>query len=350
MQPKYLAGMAAGALLVAGMATGPTSALAAAHAKHNRGVVSNTTMENKQAVKGVWTPARMAAAKPLPASALQRKTGARTPKATASPAARPITVQPATGSLAVGPARTTAPVGKVGQSVRMSRPYRTLESRTNAKVFLEQDGGYYVCSGTLVNSPSKNMVSTAGHCVSDGNGHWSSNILVVPAYSSKCDGCNNAPFGVWYGSNETTRTQWHYDSNLLQDVGYITLDKNSAGKNAVSLLGGRGTKWNLRRGQTFTAMGYPQAAPFNGSSQYKSRSSLIRNDDPSRGYWTGPKTMAIWSNMTGGASGGAWMANGFQNGLNSYRYISGPKADSRQIYGPYFGTAAHNLFSYTVNL
>jgi V8-like Glu-specific endopeptidase len=350
MQPKYLAGMTAIALLAAGMATGPTTALAAAHAKHNRGVVSNLTMENKQAVKDVWTPERMAAAKPLPVNARQLKTGARAVTATPSPVGRPSTVEPARGSLPVGRARATAPVGKLGQAVRVARPYRTLGSRTNAKVFLEQDGGYYVCSGTLVNSPTKNMVSTAGHCVSDGNGHWSSNILVVPAYSSKCDGCDNAPFGVWYGSNETTRTQWHYDSNLLQDVGYITLDKNSAGKNAVALLGGRGTKWNLRRGQTFTAMGYPAAAPFSGSSQYKSRSQLIRNDDPSGGYWTGPRTMAIWSNMTGGASGGAWMANGYQNGLNSYRYISGPKADPRQIYGPYFGNAAHNLFTYTVHL
>jgi V8-like Glu-specific endopeptidase len=348
MHVKYLAGTAAIALLAAGMATGPTTALATAHAKQDRGVVSNTTMENKQAVKSVWTPERMAAAKPLPVNATQLKTGARAAKATPSPAGRPSAVQPARGSLAVGAARATAPVGKIGQAVRIPRPYGTLASRTNAKVFLKQDGGYYVCSGTLVNSPTKNMVSTAGHCVSDGNGHWSSDILVVPAYSSKCDGCDNAPFGVWYGSAVTTRTQWHYNSNLLQDVGYITLDKNSAGKNAVSLLGGRGTKWNLRRGQTFTAVGYPAAAPFTGSSQYKSRSLLVRNDDPSGGYWTGPKTMAIWSNMTGGASGGAWMANGYQNGLNSYRYISGPKANARQMYGPYFGTAARNLFSYTV--
>jgi hypothetical protein len=37
--------------------------------------------------------------------------------------------------------------------------------------------------------------------------------------------------------------------------------KNSAGKNAVSLMGGRGTKWNLRRGHTFTAVGYPLPHP-----------------------------------------------------------------------------------------
>jgi V8-like Glu-specific endopeptidase len=349
MQPRYLAGIAAIALLAAGTATGPTTALAAIHAKPKRGVISNMTAETKQAVKNVWTPKRMASAKPLAVHVSQFKARQGTAKAVLSKVGRHSTVQPARGSLAVGAARATAPAAKARQAVRVPRPYRTFVSRTNAKVFLEQDGGYYVCSGTLVNSPTKNMVSTAGHCVSDGNGHWSSNVLVVPAYSSKCDGCDNAPFGIWYGSSLTTRTQWHYDSNLLQDVGYITLDRNKAGRNAVSLLGGRGTKWNLSRGQTFTAMGYPQAAPFNGSSQYRSRSLHIRNDDPSGGYWVGPKTMAIWSNLTGGASGGAWMARGYQNGLNSYRYISGPQANSHQMYGPYFGTAARNLFRYTVN-
>ena len=350
MQLKYPVGVAALALLAAGTAAGPTTAIAAHDKRPDNVVASNTTSQTQLAAKRVWTPERMAAAKPMNVDVAQLKSRIGTTMAAPEPLGAPRAVRPARGSLAAGINQRTTSLAEGWQARRIPRPYHTVTSRTNAKVFFKRSGGYYVCSGTLVNSATKNMVSTAGHCVSNGNGTWSNNVLVVPAYSSKCDTCRNAPLGVWHASNLTTKSEWHYEANVLQDIGYITLHTNNAGKNAVSLLGGRGTRWNVSRFQTFNAMGYPHASPFNGNSQFKSVSRRIRDDDPSGGYWPGPNTIAIWSNMTGGSSGGAWMANGYQNGLNSYRYISGPKADKRQIYGPYFGGAAHRLFRYTADL
>jgi hypothetical protein len=196
-----------------------------------------------------------------------------------------------------------------------ARPYTNLPDRLNVKIFFTgASGGNYVCSGTIVNSATKRMVSTAGHCVSDGLGRFHSNFIVVPGYSSQCNGCGDAPFGRWSARFVTTTTEWHSFSNFKQDVGYIvTNDRN--GVRIVDRLGGQGISFNAARSQL---------------------------------------TIRISCNMTGGASGGGWLINqsgglGFVNGVNSYKYISGPKANSNHMYGPYFGNAALQLFNFTVD-
>src|SRR3954470_8797749 len=157
-----------------------------------------------------WTGARMKAALPLdtPSEATAStaaRTGARTRTLAPATQGKPIAVKPASGSQ---PFRAFAT-----QATGLSRPYDTKVTRTNAAVFFTRSGRDFMCSGTVVNSPTKNMVSTAGHCVADGAGRWSKNLIVVPGFSSKCDDCGNAPYGVWSGTTLTTTGEWFENSN-----------------------------------------------------------------------------------------------------------------------------------------
>jgi len=146
--------------------------------------------------------------------------------------------------------------------------------------------------------------------------------------------------------------EWHSFSNFKQDVGYIIVNDRN-GQRIVNRLGGQGSRFNVSRDQQFRAYGYPQASPFNGFNQYVCPSKRLANDTP--GSRPGPQTMRISCNMTGGSSGGGWLIAesgglGFVNSVNSYKYVSGPKANANHMYGPYFGNEALDLFNFTVGL
>ncbi|MBA3372542.1 MAG: hypothetical protein H0T98_03340 [Euzebyaceae bacterium] len=286
----------------------------------------------------------MANAKPVKLRA--PTAGSSTTAATAASTGPRVSVAPATGALGGN--------GAVAQAAAaLARPYTNLPDRLNVKIFFSQaSGGNFVCSGTIANSTTKRMVSTAGHCVSNGAGAFHRNVVVVPGYSSRCDGCGDAPYGRWTARELTTLTEWHSFSNFKQDVGYIIVNDRN-GQRIVNRLGGQGSRFNVSRDQQFRAYGYPQASPFNGFNQYVCPSKRLANDTP--GSRPGPQTMRISCNMTGGSSGGGWLIAesgglGFVNSVNSYKYVSGPKANANHMYGPYFDNEALDLFNFTVGL
>ena len=287
-----------------------------------------------------WTPARMAAA--IPADALVPAGVGKQFEATPlTPSGTPTTVEPTGGSLGAGPNSLLAAVG-------VARPYTNFPDRLNGKVFFSKGGLSYVCSGTVVNGTNKDLVDTAGHCVSDGAGHFHSNWIFVPAYSSAATGCTTTsgcyPYGRWSARLLTTRTEWHTYANLKQDYGYAVLN-TLGGQHIVNRLGGQGSTFNQSRTQTYRAYGYPQAAPFNGYDQKVCVSGWLANDNPSTR--SGPLTIKINCNLTGGSSGGGWLIRlaasglGYVNSHNSYGYTGQPGF----MYGPYYGSEALSLFN-----
>ena len=215
-----------------------------------------------------WTPERMAAAKPLP---LPSRNEARPPSA---PVREPAAAS-ATADLQAG-------TGGGGSTAEVPRPYTSAPARTEVRIFFKKDGKDHLCSGTVVNSRSKRMVDTAGHCVSDAHGHYFSDFKVVPAYSSRCSGCEDAPYGEWSARTVTTRAEWHFHENYRQDLGYIvTNDRN--GRRIADVVGGVGTEFNIGRDQRWAATGYPAEEPFNGYDQYVSVSGRIATTTRIRG-------------------------------------------------------------------
>jgi len=224
--------------------------------------------------------------------------------------------------------------------------YTAPQYRTNGKLFFTQNGTNFVCSATAVNSgPSTDpgnlsTVWTAGHCVSDGAGAFSTNVIFVPAYK---DG--SAPYGQWTQRQLWTLSEWHFNGNLRQDLGAIVVNKDLNGNTLQRRIGAKGIAFNLFPVQHWNSFGYPAASPFNGQRQHLCQASYARSDAPNAG--PGPNTIGIGCDMTGGSSGGGWVLNfsksgGFVNSVNSYKYIF--PNEPLQMYGPYHGSEAKLLY------
>ena len=67
----------------------------------------------------------------------------------------------------------------VEKQLRKVSPYKTV-----GRVFYRQGGVNYVCSGASVVSKPNNVVFTAGHCLNDGAGTWSKDVVFVPGFVS----------------------------------------------------------------------------------------------------------------------------------------------------------------------
>ena len=96
-------------------------------------------------------------------------------------------------------------------------------SKTNGKVFFrnQTDGKDYVCSGASVNSRSKRLVVTAGHCVHGGPGKdWHTNWIFAPGYS------NGATYGTYQAATLRTLNNWiNYGESgrgFNSDVAFVT--------------------------------------------------------------------------------------------------------------------------------
>lgn len=214
-------------------------------------------------------------------------------------------------------------------------PYRTV-----GKVFFTKfGGGNFVCSGSSIGNYA---VITAGHCVSDGLGHFHTNWVFVPAYNS-----GSAPYGQWTANFLTVRSPWHTGggSKFEEDIGGAVLNK-LAGLKISQKVGWLGFQSSQTIVQHWHSIGYPAAAPFTGAKQIICAAGYAKTDIVNGALMT----FGIGCDSTGGTSGGPLIknfannvaSNNYVNGVNSYKYTSTqPKA----LYSPYFGANALNIFN-----
>lgn len=320
-----------------------------------------------QAAVDYWTPARMAAAIPMPLVALDKNTVA--PLQQGNPA-----------NLVAGPAgmvNGNKPGTKADTTVILSSPTSSIEPllvayysypfpyarssvpgavsstypwQTIGKVFFSRGGYNYVCSGTSTVSTTGRLVMTAGHCLNAGGyngtrGAWSYNVVFCPAWYS------GAQKGCWGTLNLWTFTGWADYGNWRRDVGAIvTADTPYVGGRMQSVIGSQGFAWNWgpQNGgspQLWWEMGYPAAAPFNGAQMITCQSSLAQTDAPNA--QAGPDTNGVGCDMTPGCSGGGWIwqfrlgTYGYVNGHNDYYYIGYEQA----LFSPYYDTSVYNLWN-----
>jgi V8-like Glu-specific endopeptidase len=220
---------------------------------------------------------------------------------------------------------------------------------TTGKVFFtDHNGGNWVCSGSLVNSPAQNVVITAGHCVYGTAGGelpagetWHSNWVFAPDYSY-----GYAPFGYWTARQLWTLTNYINNGDEQDDLGAAILNPNSSGWNAVALLGGQGFAWNQNSTQYVYDFGYPAAAPFNGQSLQECDGWANWN-----GWWWVNMEM-LNCNFTGGSSGGPWLIgfNGQWGYINSVNDANGYFLFGGQMGGLYFGNNAGALYNAVANI
>jgi V8-like Glu-specific endopeptidase len=203
------------------------------------------------------------------------------------------------------------------------------------KVFFTEAGTNYVCSGSSIGGRA---VLTAGHCVSDGKGHWRTNWSFVPAYKNGA-----TPYGKWSAFWKTTFSTWHKNGDFSRDVGFATV-KDIGGKKLSQKVGYLGFAWNQSRILHWNTFGYPSGSPYDGQYMVETQASYAGVDTSKNPYTTG-----IGTSQTQGQSGGPWIktfvpgqagAMDYANGVNSYNYST---SQPLMIYTPYFDSKVKSL-------
>ena len=183
----------------------------------------------------------------------------------------------------------------------------------------------YVCSAAAVNTATKNVIITAGHCASKSTcfllscrGEYFTNFLFVPRYAN-----GTAPDGRWVGTQAITHQAWFDNENLAYDQALIKV-ANLNGRRLVDVVGGNGLAWNFpARENDIRVWGWPAEAPYDGSTAHRCYGNTSSYD--------GSGDAMISCPMTGGASGGPWFlsmasaGSGFTWAVTSRRTVGGPQ-------------------------
>jgi hypothetical protein len=219
---------------------------------------------------------------------------------------------------------------KPGAATQVPPPYTSQPTSTNGKVFFTDDGLNYVCTGTALLSGNKSVVWTAGNSVHDGATNFHTNWTFVPAYA---DGTR--PYGTWTARALLTTNGWASSGDFSFDNGAAVVSTN-AGSALTDVVGGRNIAFNYPRNQQYAAHGYPAGSPFNGQRLWVCNSPLVYDDTSAN-----PPTMGIDCDMTGGSSGGGWIAGGSVASVNSYGYTTLRNV----MFGPYQGSVSQSLYT-----
>ncbi|MER5686260.1 hypothetical protein [Streptomyces sp. NPDC002205] len=230
-----------------------------------------------------------------------------------------------------GDAGVTDPTPAPVQATNARTPYHD-SAAESGKLFFDGPEGSMVCSATVVKDPAhpgkSNMVWTAGHCVHAGKkGGWYRNIAFVPSYNNSGLSIAElqnapkeqiAPYGVWWGQWAQTSDQWITDGGPTGGQGapydfavlHVAPEKGATGKSLEETVGAAlPVDFNapaVPRIDSMTATGFPAAPPYDGQKL------LQCEDEPGRLSLTkeDPTMYRVGCTMTGGSSGGGWVATG----------------------------------------
>lgn len=209
-------------------------------------------------------------------------------------------------------------------SVKVADP-SALGIRANGKIVAMQRGYSYSCSGTAINTPSRSIVLTAGHCAMEA-GRRGRRIAFVPAYDH-----GRRPFGTFRVKAVFVMPQWRRDENPAFDVAALRVRPSKLGR-LVDVVGARGYATNRSRQAAFQIFGYP-AARAGGEELRSCRAHGLGVDRFTERFF-GPRPVPASCDMAAGASGGGWLFGGrYVSGVTSYSYRGRPT----QLFSPYFG-------------
>ncbi len=247
------------------------------------------------------------------------------------------------------PTKPPAPGGGGGTVTGASWSQGGPVVQRTGKVLFTMGSSNYVCSATVIQEPAArsthSLVLTAGHCAYDEvAGAFATNWIFVPSFdTSPTFTCASATIGCWtavglvvhngYATAGGFNTQATvHDFAIAIVAGGGKTGTSTQLDSAVG--GGYGISYPaISTGGSVHAFGYPAAGRYKGKDLTYCAGPTF--NDPSNA----DLTWGIACNMTGGSSGGPWLASFTQAGagtltsLNSYGYgglsnMYGPKFDS----------------------
>ncbi|MEV0964727.1 hypothetical protein AB0J25_19395 [Streptomyces sp. NPDC049910] len=257
----------------------------------------------------------------------------------------------------------TDPAPRPVEAAAVAAPYHGSAPEAG-KVFFDGPKGSMVCSATVVKDPANpgrsNLVWTAGHCVHAGKeGGWYRNIAFVPSYNNgaktSTEGDSReevAPYGVWWGDWAGTSDEWisqgaatggrgaPYDFAVI----HVTPEKGGDGKSLEETVGSAlpvdfdaPAVADIGR---MKATGFPASPPFDGERMFQcedrpGRLSLKAEE---------PTMYRIGCTMTGGSSGGGWVAAGGDGRPALVSNTSIGPATAGWLAGPRLGAEAEDVY------
>jgi V8-like Glu-specific endopeptidase len=202
------------------------------------------------------------------------------------------------------------------------------------RVFLKVGNFAGFCSATAIDSPSRQLVLTAGHCLySILPGHrvpTSTRYFdFVPAYSR-----GQAPLGEFIGRRGYLPRPWLRSINENYDMAAVLTEPNASGQNVADAVGGGiPIATDRPRDQEYQVLGYPGA----NRKLMQECDASFSGDDRLTYPLGGPPSLGVSCYMGEGASGGPWLINeGTEvGGITTYGHIK----NFTHTFGPYFSSS-----------
>jgi V8-like Glu-specific endopeptidase len=95
----------------------------------------------------------------------------------------------------------------------------------------------HYCTGSVVHSPSGNLIVTAGHCVHNKIfGGWQDHIVFVPGYHDDI-----APYGAWVATTAYLDSKWVASEDPDADIAFLTVRKVGGGSQSLESITGAST-------------------------------------------------------------------------------------------------------------
>jgi V8-like Glu-specific endopeptidase len=112
---------------------------------------------------------------------------------------------------------------------------------------------HHFCSGAVVDSPTRDIVVTAAHCViSPGTGRARSGLTFVPGYHDRI-----RPFGTWSVATVVAARDWTVHGDQDSDVAFLILRPDRSGRRIQDAAGAETLAFNPVAGTRAVAVGYP---------------------------------------------------------------------------------------------
>lgn len=217
--------------------------------------------------------------------------------------------------------------------------------KASGKVFFTMGSSNYTCSGSVANDSRANfsLVLTAAHCAYDEvAGEFATNWLFIPEYdSAPTSNCASTTYGCWTAQalvvHDGYATAGGFNTQAtVHDFAFAVVGAGGkSGGHLDATVGAFSIQFSgVSVGDKLYAFGYPAAGKYKGKDLTYCAGPIFTD------AWNDDLTWGMKCTMTGGSSGGPWLASfdettgsGTLSSLNSYGY-AGVKA----MYGPKFNS------------
>ncbi len=204
----------------------------------------------------------------------------------------------------------------------------------NGRLFVVLEGKEGFCSATAIETASRRLVLTAGHCVNSGpkEGHagtWATDLEFVPGFN-----LGVAPYGTFVLSGRPRAPRhWVKEGNPDFDLGAFLTEPNAEGVALDDAVGG-GARivTDQSRHQRYETFAYP-----GGTERMRTCVSGYAGEDPVTAGLIGPSTIGVRCNWAPGSSGGGWLIEGGHEiaGISTYVRVD----EKKMTFGPYFSAS-----------